>query len=393
MNWIDLIILVSIGLALWSGLARGALLQVFSWGGFFAGLLLGSIIAPPIVDAINPDDVTTKAFLGLGVFLGIAFLFEALVAALGLAVRKRITRIGARKVDQILGGIIGIFFALIGAWFLGSTLKRGPSPTLARAVKDSTILRAIDEVFPRPPAILAEIGRFLDQSGFPDVFAQLNPSLAPGVEPPPASLATKKEILAAAEGTYKIESIGCGGVVDGSGFPLDSRHVITAAHVVAGTSNHRVIDPQGGSIRGVVVFINTDIDIAVIQLSSSPDHVLKMTTDPAKRREDGAAIGYPGGGKRTISPARVRAMTEAVGRDIYNRKLVSREVYVLSAHVIQGNSGGPFVDDDGVVRGMIFAASADDPNEAYALTADEIDRAYDAAKSRTRAVATGSCAL
>ena len=393
MNWIDLVLLISIGLALWSGLARGALLQVFSWGGFFAGLLLGSIIAPPIVDAINPDDVTTKAFLGLGVFLGIAFLFEALVAALGLAVRKRITRIGARKVDQILGGIIGIFFALIGAWFLGSTLKRGPSPTLARAVKDSTILRAIDEVFPRPPAILAEIGRFLDQSGFPDVFAQLNPSLAPGVEPPPASLATKKEILAAAEGTYKIESIGCGGVVDGSGFPLDSRHVITAAHVVAGTSNHRVIDPQGGSIRGVVVFINTDIDIAVIQLSSSPDHVLKMTTDPAKRREDGAAIGYPGGGKRTISPARVRAMTEAVGRDIYNRKLVSREVYVLSAHVIQGNSGGPFVDDDGVVRGMIFAASADDPNEAYALTADEIDRAYDAAKSRTRAVATGSCAL
>jgi S1-C subfamily serine protease len=393
LNWIDLVLLVSIGLALWSGLARGALLQVFSWGGFFAGLLLGSIIAPPIVNAINPDDVTTKAFLGLGVFLGIAFLFEALVAALGLAVRKRITRIGARKVDQILGGIIGVFFALIGAWFLGSTLKRGPSPTLARAVKDSTILRAIDEVFPRPPAILAEVGRFLDQSGFPDVFAQLNPSLAPGVEPPPASLASDKEILAAAEGTYKIESVGCGGVVDGSGFPLDSRHVITAAHVVAGTSNHRVIDPQGGSIRGVVVFINTDIDIAVIRVASSPDHILEMTTQPAQRREDGAAIGYPGGGKRRISPARVRARTEAVGRDIYNRKLVSREVYVLSAKVIQGNSGGPLVDDDGVVRGMIFAASADDANEAYALTATEIDRAYDAAKNRTRAVATGSCAL
>ncbi len=393
MNWIDLVLLVSIGLALWSGLARGALLQVFSWGGFFAGLILGSVIAPPIVNAINPDDVTTKAFLGLGVFLGIAFLFEALVAALGLAVRKRISRIGARKVDQILGGIIGVFFALIGAWFLGSTLKRGPSPTLARAVKDSTILRAIDEVFPRPPAILAEIGRFLDQSGFPDVFAQLNPSLAPGVEPPPASLANDGEILAAAEGTYKIESVGCGGVVDGSGFPLDSRHVITAAHVVAGTSGHRVIDPQGGSIRGVVVFINTDIDIAVLRLSSTPDHILKMTTQPARRQTDGAAIGYPGGGKRRISPARVRAMTDAVGRDIYNRKLVSRDVYVLSAKVIQGNSGGPFVDEDGIVRGMIFAASADDPNEAYALTADEIDRAYDAAKNGTRAVATGSCAL
>lgn len=393
MNWIDLIILLSVGLALWSGWARGALLQVFSWGGFFVGLILGSIIAPPIVNAINPNDVTTKAFLGLGIFLGIAFLFEALVAALGLAVRKKITRIGARKVDQVLGGIIGVFFALVGAWFLGSTLKRGPSPTLARAVKDSAVLSAIDNVFPRPPAILAEIGRFLDQTGFPDVFAQLNPSLAPGVEPPPDSLKNDKEILAAAEGTYKIESFGCGGVVDGSGFPLDRQHVITAAHVVAGTSGHRVIDSNGRSIRGTVVYINTDIDIAVIRVTAAPPHVLDMTTQEAKRREDGAAIGYPGGGRRRISPARVRAQTEAVGRDIYNRKLVSRDVYVLSAVVMQGNSGGPFVDEDGVVRGMIFAASADDPNEAYALTADEIQRALNAARNRSSSVPTGSCAL
>ena len=394
MNWIDVVILASIGLALWSGLARGALLQVFSWGGFFAGLILGSIIAPPIVNAIDPDDVTTKAFLGLGVFLGIAFLFEALVAALGMTVRKKITRIGARKVDRILGGIIGVFFALIGAWFLGSTLKRGPSAPLARAVKDSTVLRAMDEVFPRPPAILAEIGRFLDQSGFPDVFAQLNPSLAPGVDPPPASLADDEEILAAADGTYKVESMGCGGVVDGSGFPLDERHVITAAHVVAGTSGHRVIAPEGrGTIRGDVVFINTDIDIAVIRLRSTPDRILDMTTRPAARRTDGAAIGYPGGGDRTISVARVRALTNATGRDIYNRKLVSRQVYVLAARVRQGNSGGPFVDEDGVVRGMIFAASADDPNEAYALSAEEIDRAYDAARNRNGRVDTGSCAL
>lgn len=393
MNWIDLVIIAAVGLALWSGLSRGALLQVFSWGGFFAGLIIGSIIAPHIVNAIDPEDVTTKAFLGLGVFLGIAFLFEALVAALGLTVRKKITRIGARRVDQILGGVIGVFFALVGTWFLGSTLKRGPSPTIAGAVKNSAILGAIDDIFPRPPAILAEIGRFLDQSGFPDVFAQLNPSLAPGVEPPPKALANDEEIKKAADSTFKIESVGCGGVVDGSGFPLDDRHVITAAHVVAGTSNHKVTDAEGHTVRATVVFINTDIDIAVLVVQSQPSPVLQWTTRPAGRRADGAAIGYPGGGPRRISPARVRALTDAVGRDIYNKKLVSREVYVLSAVVRQGNSGGPFVDDDGVVRGMIFAASADDPDEAYALSSKEIDRAMDSAKGLSREVDTGSCAL
>ena len=394
MNWVDLIILVSVGLALWSGWARGALLQVFSWGGFIVGLIIGSLIAPLLLRAINPGDTTTKAFLGLGLFLGIAFLFEALVATLGMMVRKRITHIGAKRVDQVLGAVIGVFFALIGAWFLGSTLKRGPSGGVARAVKDSAILRGLDSVFPRPPAILAEIGRFLDRSGFPDVFAQLNPSLAPGVAPAPASLRNDPKILAAAEGTYKIEGRGCGGIVDGSGFPLDARHVITAAHVVAGTSDTEVIDGRTGKrIPGTVVYINTNVDIAVIRLNTNESHVLQMTTADAKRNDTGAAIGYPGGGKRTISPARVRAKTNAVGRDIYDRKLVTRSIYVLAARVRQGNSGGPFVDDNGVVRGMIFAAAADDPNESYALTADEIASAYRAGRSRNDAVNTGTCAL
>lgn len=393
MNWIDLFIVATVGLALWSGFARGALIQVFSWGGFIVGLIVGSLVAPLILRAVNLDDVTTKAFLGLGLFLGIAFLFEALVATLGLTLRRRITKPGARRADQALGAVLGVLFALIGSWFLGSTLKRGPSPGLARAVKDSTILRALDDVLPRPPALLAEIGRFLDQSGFPDVFAQLNPSLAPGVSPAPPSLRNDPEILAAAEGTYKIESRGCGGVVDGSGFPLDDRHVITAAHVVAGTSGTRIIDPRGNSISGAVVFMNTNIDVAVIRLRADAPRVLRMTTRAAARGETGAAVGYPGGGPREISPARVRARTEAVGRDIYNRKLVRRSVYVLAASVRQGNSGGPFVDDDGVVRGMIFAASADDPNEAYALTSDEINAAYSTARSRSRAIGTGSCAV
>lgn len=395
MSWIDLIILVIVGLALWSGFSRGALLQVFSWGGFIAGLILGSLVAPLVVEAIQPEDATTKAFLGLGVFLGLAFLFEALVAALGLTLRRKITNLGARRADQIAGAVIGVFFALIGAWFLGSTLKRGPTQALAKAVKDSVILGALDDVLPRPPAILAEVGRFLDRSGFPDVFAQLNPSLAPGVAPAPASLARDEEILAAAAGTYLIESTGCGGRVDGSGFPLDNRNVVTAAHVVAGTSRTRIIPPRGTGdpISGFVVYIDTDRDVAVIRLNAAPERVLQMTTRDASRGSTGAAIGYPGGGPRTISPARVRAKTRAVGRDIYNRKLVSRDVYVLAASVRQGNSGGPFVDDDGVVRGMIFAASADNPSESYALSSDEIARAYQTARQRPRAVNTGTCAL
>ena len=44
----------------------------------------------------------------------------------------------------------------------------------------------------------------------------------------------------------------------------------------------------------------------------------------------------------------------------------------MQARVRPGNSGGPLVDLEGHVLGLVFATSAGDPNQAYALTDDEI---------------------
>ena len=135
-------------------------------------------------------------------------------------------------------------------------------------------------------------------------------------------------------------------------------------------------------------------DIAVLRVDDLP-RAARMTLGeaPAERGEDGAAIGYPGGGDRTISEARVRARTEAVGRDIYSKRTVTREIYVLRAVVRQGNSGGPLVDTAGNVRGVVFAAAADNEEESYALTESEIRTALSAAGGRTQAVKTGGCAI
>ena len=71
-------------------------------------------------------------------------------------------------------------------------------------------------------------------------------------------------------------------------------------------------------------------------------------------------------------PAVIDGSVSAQGRDIYNQNFVTRQIYVLQASVHPGNSGGPIIDLQGRVLGMVFATSASDPNQAYALTDDEI---------------------
>ncbi len=93
---------------------------------------------------------------------------------------------------------------------------------------------------------------------------------------------------------------------------------------------------------------------------------------PGGRGTGGAVIGYPGGGPERVEPAVIDGAVNAEGRDIYSANLVTRQIYVLQSHVRPGNSGGPIVDLQGRVLGVVFATSASQPDQAYALTDDQV---------------------
>ena len=391
MNWVDAVILAAFALALLSGYHRGVVMQVFSWGGFILGIIAGALFGPMIVRAISPHGANARRIAVLASFLGVAFVVEAVIAFAGSRISKKITHAKLKRADQIVGSLVAAVLALLAAWMLSLPAKAVAS--LAPSIKNSAILRGEYAVLNRPPDFLASILSLLSHTGFPEVFAELRPDLAPGVLPPPASLANNKAILAAAQLTFKIEGDGCQGRVDGSGFPVESHLVITAAHVVAGTKNTVVIKPNGDRFAATVVYWDPDTDIAVLRVATLPGAALQVDGVVAARNTDGAAIGYPGGGKRTIAVARVRGHTDAIGYDIYSRHSVDRLIYVLRATVIPGNSGGPFVDTNGDVRGMIFAAATDSKDTAYALDASEIEQALRKGQNNTRPVDTKTCAI
>ena len=101
--------------------------------------------------------------------------------------------------------------------------------------------------------------------------------------------------------------------------------------------------------------------------------------------------GFPGDAGLTVGGARVRTTITAQGADIYGRLGVTREIYSLRGTIRSGASGGPVLDPQGEVVGMVFATSLDDPDTGYALTLDEIAPVVRRGLAADSAVSTGRC--
>ncbi len=102
-------------------------------------------------------------------------------------------------------------------------------------------------------------------------------------------------------------------------------------------------------------------------------------------------LGYPGGGPFTADPAGVMAQFEAEGRDIYGQGLTVRSVYEIQALVRPGNSGGPLVEPDGEVIGVVFSRSTTNANVGYALASPGVLSRVQSVAGSDRATGTGPC--
>jgi S1-C subfamily serine protease len=369
-NLIDIVILIAAIVGLANGYRRGFWLSLAQYFGLLVGVLLGAASARYVLDYLQINNGSARPLGAVLVLVIGGSLGSSIGFAVGEPIRRRILHTGTHTAfDSAAGAVLSAFAVLVMCWFLGLSFSRGPSPEIAQQIQRSTLLRGMDTIAPRPPGFLASVAQVLSGVQFPPVFAGLEPSGLPSALPLPASI-DMPEVKHAASLVVKVSSVGCGGIVTGSGFPVGNGYVVTNAHVVSGTTKHAIGKPDGTTLSAEVVYFDPEKDVAVLYVPGYK--VAGMTFGPAQRGTKGAVIGYPGGqGEKTV-PAVVDGSIAAQGRDIYNSGFVTRQIYVLQASVHPGNSGGPLIDLEGRVLGMVFATSASDPTQAYALTDDEI---------------------
>jgi S1-C subfamily serine protease len=388
-NLLDLLILIAVGFAVSSGYRRGFWLSLAQYLGLVVGVVAGAALAPVAMDALGVAGGNARSLGALLILIVMGVVGSSVGYWVGEPIRIHLlARPRSGRIDSIGGAVFSAVALLSVTWFLGLSLARVPSPALSSAIQRSAIVRALDAIAPRPPDFLARVQGIIAAVNFPSAFSGLEPVTSP--QPLPTSVNTPG-VRAAQAATLKVEGFGCGGIVFGSGFPVGADMVVTNAHVVAGTHGTSVRSAAGRSFAARVVLFDPNRDVAILYV---PRLGMTPLNDAAARAgTQGAAIGYPGGGREVVSPAVINNQVVARGRDIYGQNLVDRSIWITQAHVEPGNSGGPLVDLEGNVIGVIFAASTSQQEQAYALTDAEVQPDIDQAQGRTQPVAIGPCAM
>lgn len=390
-QWLDIAILAVAFVAAISGFRSGALGSLLSLFGVVLGAVAGVLLAPHIVSHV--DGPRTKLFVALFLILGLVVVGEIAGVVLGRAARAAIRNPGLRTVDSLVGVALQVVTILLAAWVLAIPLTSSDQPNLAAAVRGSRILTTVDKVAPEPVTrkLRASLDDLVSTSGLPDVLQPFGRTPIVNVDVPDAALATDPVVERTHPSVLKIRGVApsCQKVLEGSGFVVAPNRVMSNAHVVAG-SESVTVESEGQSYDATVVSFDPEADISILDVPGLPAPSLGFDSREAATGTDAVVMGYPGGGDFTATPARIRETINLNGPDIYHTTTVTREVYTVRGTVRQGNSGGPLIDRDGRVLGVVFGAAVDDVDTGFVLTAKEVSDQM-AKVGDTATVPTGKC--
>jgi S1-C subfamily serine protease len=176
--------------------------------------------------------------------------------------------------------------------------------------------------------------------------------------------------------------LGSAFFVDAAGYLITNYHVIASEVDPAYEGYSRMTIRLGDSaslrIPAKVVGWDKAMDLALLKAEITPEYVFSVVDRIIPQVGDTVfAIGSPGGLEKTVTAG----IVSALGR----RFLQIGDVIQIDAAVNHGNSGGPVVDREGRLVGIVFAGIENYPGLNFAVPAGRLAAALPALTAGGRA--------
>ncbi len=158
----------------------------------------------------------------------------------------------------------------------------------------------------------------------------------------------------------------------GSGFSIKENLIITNAHVVGSSKKVAVNLYDGSTLKGNVIKIDTEKDLALIAVSKLIPP-LKVNSDSLSIGQEVYAIGAPKDMPYTMTKGIISALNRKLGKNTYIQ---------IDASVNSGNSGGPLLSENGEVIGIITLKASDAEGIGFAINAKDVNNFIDGVEAQ-----------
>ncbi len=377
---VDLIIvLLTVAVAVW-GYFQGVSVGVLIFVGFGGGALIGSRVAPLVLDGGLRDPFAPVLALPAALLFGaiLAAALERFGRKLRPALRRR------RTLDGVGGTLVAGGLALVMVWMAGAVLAGVDS--LRSPLRDSRIVDQLNSVMLPPGPLLRakEAAYGLGVTQGPGGFASV----------PDPRIKQDPQVRDAARSVAKIEVAACGGG-EGSGWVAGEGIVVTNAHVAHGSDAPLVrIEGQGKGHRSEPIWYDEGDDVAILRVPALKDVPPLPIAGRPKLGAAAAVLGFPFGGRYKAREALLGPTfppPEGAQRGFLGGH---RRITLLRAGrgTGSGSSGSPVIDRDGRVVAMLFGAvDPEDGRDAFTIPSPIIREALGRAVSSPHRVDTGDC--
>lgn len=385
---LDIILVVVLLIYLAVGLRNGFFVTLGGLVGFVAGAVAAFLAIPLVSQWVPAEGWRVAAIIGAAIVLIV--IGQAIGAAIGAAIRRWMNFRPLRVVDRLLGGATNVVVAALVMSLLAFSVSALGVPFLSKEISSSKVIAEITDATPDPvKAWSAQLRGVVVADGIPRILDSVAPA---GPAPVPDAAVDTPALSEASTSVVKImgTALKCGQSQTGSGFVASPERVITNAHVVAGVNEPMVEVPNGRVLPGRVVHFDESRDIAVLAVDGLLAEPIPVGAG-LQRGASAAFAGYPAGGPFQIQPATVQNLSPVLVQNIYGADPSPLQVYTLAANVQQGNSGGPLLDMQGQLSGMVFAKSTAAAPIGYALSLQEVGPAVTSSQSYADTVSAGQC--